>query len=73
METQGLLGAGTEARLRVARACESARRGGLPDRIIQAYLGPNRTLHEVLDDVHQVGFHFFTEFGEACRQDLGRD
>ena len=43
------------------------------DRIVQAYLGPNRTLHEVLDDVHQGGFHFFAEFGEACRQDLGRD
>jgi hypothetical protein len=26
-----------------------------------------------LDDVHQGGFHFLIEFGEACRQDLGRD
>ena len=43
------------------------------DTIIQAYLGPNRTLHEVLDDVHQGGFHFFAEFGEVCRQDLARD
>jgi hypothetical protein len=43
------------------------------DTIIEAYLGPNRTLHEVLDDVHHGGFHFFTEFGEACRQDLARD
>jgi hypothetical protein len=43
------------------------------DTIIQDYLGPNRTLHEVLDDVHLGGFHFFAEFGEACRQDLGRD
>jgi hypothetical protein len=43
------------------------------DTIIHAYLGPNRTLHEVLEDVHRGGFHFFTEFGEACRQDLGRD
>ena len=43
------------------------------DTIIQAYLGPNRTLHEVLDDVHRGGFNFFAEFGEACRQDLGRD
>jgi hypothetical protein len=43
------------------------------DMIIEAYLGPNRTLHEVLDDVNRGGFHFFTEFGEACRQDLGRD
>jgi hypothetical protein len=43
------------------------------DTIIQAYLGPNRTLHEVLDDVHRGGFHFLAEFGEACRQDLGLD
>jgi hypothetical protein len=41
--------------------------------IVQAYLGPNRTMHEVMDDVHRSGFRFFTEFGEACRQDLGRD
>jgi hypothetical protein len=43
------------------------------DTIIEAYLGPNRTMHEVLDDVHQGGFHFLIEFGEACRQDLSRD
>jgi len=42
------------------------------DTIIQAYLGPNRTLHGVLEEVHRGGFHFFTEFGEACRKDLGR-
>ena len=43
------------------------------DTIIETYLGPNRTLHEVLDDVHEGGFHFLVEFGEACRQDLDRD
>jgi hypothetical protein len=43
------------------------------DTIVQAYLGPNRSLHEVMDDVHRSGFDFFTEFGEVCRQDLGRD
>ena len=43
------------------------------DTIIEAYLGPNRTMHEVLEDVHQGGFHFLIEFGEACRQDLARD
>ena len=43
------------------------------DTIIQAYLGPNRTMHEVLDDVHRGGFNFLIEFGEACRQDLARD
>ena len=43
------------------------------DTIVQAYLGPNRSLHEVMDEVHRSGFDFFTEFGEVCRQDLGRD
>jgi hypothetical protein len=43
------------------------------DTISQAYLGPNRTMHEVLDDVHRGGFSFLLEFGEACREDLGRD
>src|SRR5262249_20427330 len=43
------------------------------DTIVKAYLGPNRSLHEVMDDVHRGSFDFFTEFGEACRQDLGLD
>jgi len=43
------------------------------DTIVKAYLGPNRTMHEVLDDVHRGGFNFLIEFGEACRQDLARD
>ena len=43
------------------------------DTIIETYLGPNRTMHEVLDDVNRGGFNFLTEFGEACRQDLARD
>ena len=43
------------------------------DTITQAYLGPNRTMHEVLDDVHRGGFNFLIEFGEACRRDLARD
>ena len=43
------------------------------DAIVRAYLGPNRSLHEVMDDVHRGGFDLFTEFGEVCRQDLGRD
>jgi hypothetical protein len=43
------------------------------DTIIEAYLGPNRTMHEVLDDVQRGGFHFLIEFGEACRLDLDRD
>ena len=43
------------------------------DTIIETYLGPNRTMHEVLNDVHRGGFNFLIEFGEACRQDLARD
>jgi hypothetical protein len=43
------------------------------DTIVEAYLGPNRTMHEVLDDVHRGGFNFLIEFGEACRQDLAHD
>ena len=43
------------------------------DAIVETYLGPNRTMHEVLDDVRQGGFNFLMEFGEACRQDLARD
>jgi hypothetical protein len=43
------------------------------DTIAETYLGPNRTMHEVLNDVHRGGFNFLIEFGEACRQDLARD
>jgi hypothetical protein len=43
------------------------------DTIVEAYLRPNRTLHELMDDVRQHGFHFLIEFGEACRQELARD
>ena len=43
------------------------------DTIVETYLAPNRTMHEVLDDVHRGGFNFLIEFGEACRQDLSRD
>ena len=43
------------------------------DTIVETYLAPNRSMHEVLDDVHRGGFNFLIEFGEACRQDLVRD
>jgi hypothetical protein len=43
------------------------------DTLVETYLGPNRTMHEVLDEVHRGGFNFLIEFGEACRQDLARD
>jgi hypothetical protein len=40
------------------------------DTIIETYLGPNRTLHEMMDYAHKGGVSFLTDFGEACRKDL---
>ncbi len=40
------------------------------DTIIATYLGPNRTLPEMMDFVHKGGMNFLTEFAEACRKDL---
>ena len=40
------------------------------DAIIETYLGPNRTLHEIIDFAHKGGMDFLTEFGEASRKDL---
>ena len=40
------------------------------DTIIETYLGPNRTLHEMMDYAHKGGMGFLSEFGEACRRDL---
>ncbi len=42
------------------------------DVIIETYLAPNRSLHELLDEVKQGRLHFLVEFGEACRDDLAR-
>jgi len=36
----------------------------------ESYLGPNRTLREVLEYAHKGGVSFLTEFGEAARKDL---
>ena len=40
------------------------------DTIIETYLGPNRTLHELMDYAQKGGMDFLTEFSEACRKDL---
>ena len=40
------------------------------DAIIETYLGPNRTLHEMKDYAQKGGMDILTEFGEACRKDL---
>lgn len=38
--------------------------------IVQAYLAPNRSLHEMKDLLDQGGAGFLMEFGEACRREL---
>jgi hypothetical protein len=38
--------------------------------ILENYLGPNRTLHELREVVRKDGMNFLTEFSEACREDL---
>jgi hypothetical protein len=40
------------------------------DTILDTYLGPNRTLHELRDYARKGGMSVLTEFGEACRNDL---
>ena len=40
------------------------------DAIIETYLGPNRTLHELMSIAHAGGMNFLAEFGEASRKDL---
>ena len=38
------------------------------DIIIETYLGPNRTLHEMM--THKDELDFLTEFGDAARKNL---
>jgi len=40
------------------------------DTIMETYLGPNRSLHEMMEFVHQGGTDFLTEFGEALMTPL---
>jgi hypothetical protein len=40
------------------------------DVIIKTFLGPNRTLGEMMEFAHKGGMDFMVEFGEACRRDL---
>ena len=40
--------------------------------VIQAYLAPNRSLHELKELVGQEGGQFLLAFGEACRGELER-
>jgi hypothetical protein len=47
---------------------DAARR--VEETIIETYLAPNRTLHELRNFSREGGADFLTEFGEACRRDL---
>jgi hypothetical protein len=38
--------------------------------ILETYLGPNRTLHEMRDLARCGGINILIEFSEACREDL---
>ncbi len=38
--------------------------------IVATYLGPNRTLPEMMDFADKGGMDFLVEFGEACRSEL---
>ena len=40
------------------------------DAIVQTYLEPNRSLHEIRGLAREGGMNFLLEFGEACRADL---
>ena len=38
--------------------------------LVENYLGPNRSLHELLDVARKGGMNLLTDFSEACREDL---
>jgi hypothetical protein len=42
----------------------------IEDTILEAYMGPNRSLHELRELARKGGINFLTDFGEACREDL---
>jgi hypothetical protein len=44
--------------------------GSVIDRVIDTYLGPNQSLHEIHELAREGKLNFLTEFGTACRADL---
>ena len=40
------------------------------DRVIDTYLGPNQSLHEIRELAREGKLNFLTAFGTACRADL---
>ena len=49
----------------VSRAAEATL-----DRVIETYLAPNRSLHEMRVLAAEGGMNFLTDFSEACREEL---
>ena len=41
------------------------------EHIIETYLAPNQTLHELRTSLREGRIDFLVDFSEACRQDLG--
>ncbi len=41
------------------------------EHIIETYLAPNQTLHELRTSLREGRMDFLVDFSEACRQDLG--
>lgn len=58
-----------QARL-VASPAVIAAAEGLMDTISDAYLAPNRTLHEMKACIKEGGLDFLRDFSQACRKDL---
>ncbi|MCJ2015856.1 hypothetical protein MKK63_03970 [Methylobacterium sp. J-088] len=44
--------------------------GSVIDRVIDTYLGPNQSLHEIRELAREGKLNFLTAFGTACRADL---
>ena len=42
------------------------------DAVIETYLQPNRSLHEIRTLAKEGGMNFLLEFGESCRAELAR-
>jgi hypothetical protein len=59
-------------RLLASRAVVTAAEQAM-NTIIETYLEPNLTLHEIRDLAQRGGMNFLLEFGEVCRRELEMD
>lgn len=55
----------------VSDKAEIVAAGHVEKTIIENYLGPNRTRHELMEFSRRGGMLFLSDFSEACRKDLG--